>query len=223
MPVNHYFGHHTNTYAGEQNLVDDLLAESIKIYGMDLYYLPRRAEKKDGIFGEDVLASFNEAYLIEMYFNNIEGFEGERNFLGKFGLELRKEASFLVSSRRFTETIQQGPGSTPPATIDDSWLRPKEGDLLYLPLTKDLWEIRLADHEQFFYQLGKVFVWELTVEKMIYGSQRIDTGVDDIDSIETDNTLTIDLSNEEIADNADLETEDTAAGDFTESNPFGDR
>lgn len=224
MGINPYFGHNRLTHPGEQELVDDLIIEAIQIYGQEVYYLPRTAQKKDQIFGEDVLSSFDKAYLIEMYLDSVEGFDGERNFLSRFGLEIRKQANFTVSKRRFNEVLKlQGQGSIPPPEVDEKEVRPKEGDLIWHPLTQDLWEIRHADHEVFFYQLGKVFVWRLSVEKFVYSNQPIDTGVDVIDAVEDRYVNQDDLTNELLQDNDDIETEDDAAGDFDENNPFGNR
>jgi hypothetical protein len=173
MPVNPYYNHLQFNNVNEQELVEDLIIESIRNYGMDVYYIPMTNNKLDRLFGEDVLKSFETSYLMEMYFDTPAGFGGG-NFLKLQGLQIGKETSFVVSAKRFTEELQTTPGE---------YVRPKEGDLIYAPLTKDLWEIKFADHEHIFYQLGKVYVWKLNVEKFQYSSETIDTGVDLIDSI----------------------------------------
>lgn len=180
MPTNPYYQHLTHTNTNEQNLYNDLLIESIRNYGMDIVYIPRSTEKLDLLFGEDVLSKFERSYDIEMYFESVDGFSGDRNFLSKFGLEIRKQANFIVSKDRFTQEVQDDP-YTP--------VRPNEGDLIYMPLTGDLFEITFADHEAIFWQLGKVYVWRLLVEKFRYSSERIETGIEEIDTIALDRTL----------------------------------
>ena len=180
MSVNPYYQHLTFNNGNEQNLYNDLIKESIRNYGMNVYYIPRTNEKLDLLFGEDVLSKFDSSYMMEMYFESVDGFAGDRNFLSKFGLEIRKQANFIVSKDRFSEEVQTDP-FTP--------VRPKEGDLIWMPLTRDLFEITFADHEAIFWQLGKVYVWRLLVEKFKYSSERIETGIEEIDTIGLDKTL----------------------------------
>jgi hypothetical protein len=180
MAINPYYQHLTFTNSNEQNLYNDLIIESIRNYGMDVYYIPRTNDKLDLLFGEDVLSKFESSHLIEMYFESVDGFAGDRNFLSKFGLEIRKQANFIVSKDRFSEEVQTEP---------DVPVRPREGDLIWMPLTRDLFEITFADHEAIFWQLGKVYVWRLLVEKFKYSSERINTGIDEIDTIGLDKAL----------------------------------
>lgn len=175
MPVNPYYNHLQFDNTNEQELIDDLIIESIQNYGMDVYYIPMSQNKLDRIFGEDILKSFQKSYLIEMYFDTPRGFSGD-DFASKFGFQIGKSTSFVVSAKRFTEELQNTPGD---------YVRPKEGDLIYMPLTGYLWEITGCTHEHIFYQLGKVYVWKLNVERFQYSSESIDTGITDIDTVET--------------------------------------
>lgn len=180
MPTNPYLNHLGFTNTNEQLLYNNLIQEAIRNYGMDVIYIPKSTQKLDLLFGEDVLRKFEKHYHIEMYFESVDGFSGDRNFLSKFGLEIRKQANFVVSVDRFSQEVQEDPSIS---------VRPNEGDLIYMPLTKDLFEVVFADHEAIFWQLGKVFVWRLLVEKFAYSSESISTGITDIDIIGTNNTM----------------------------------
>lgn len=163
----------------EQALLDDLTVEIIKINGIDVYYLPRTLFNQDQIFEESVLSSFNRGHLIEMYVKSVDGFNGEKDILSKYGVEIREQITFVVSRRRYEEEI--GPTT--------SKIRPLEGDLIYLPINKGLYEIKFVEHDQPFYQLGNRYVYELKCEKFEYSSEKLDTGIEAIDSIETKFTL----------------------------------
>jgi hypothetical protein len=167
MALNHYFN---NTRAfNEQNLVEDLVIETIKIHGVEVYYLPRTTVNKDTIFGEDPLSSFTSSRPIEMYLETVNGFEGDRDLISKFGLEIRDSATFVVSKLRFQKETE--------------FTRPKEGDLLYFPLTKGFFEIKFVEHESPFYQLGKNYTFKLSVELFQYSSETVTTGESEIDDI----------------------------------------
>ena len=173
--TNFYFN--TLGHYGEQNLIEDLIVESIKIYGIDCYYLPRTIVSEDLLFGEDTLSKFDNAYQLEMYIKSVNGFEGDGTFLSKFGLEIRDEMVLSVSQRRFGEEIP----------YDDTTKeagRPVEGDLIYFPLNKKIYEIKFVEHEVVFYQMGKLQTYDLTCELFEYSSERIDTGIQAIDAIE---------------------------------------
>lgn len=180
MPTNPYLNHLGFTNTNEQLLYNNLIQEAIRNYGMDVIYIPKTISKLDLLFGEDVLKKFEKYYPIEMYFESVDGFSDDRNFLSKFGLEIRKQANFVVSVDRFSQEVQDDPSVA---------VRPNEGDLIYMPLTRDLFEIVFVDHEAIFWQLGKVFVWRILVEKFAYSSEEINTGIPDIDTIETNNTM----------------------------------
>lgn len=161
----------------EQNLYDDIVIESLKIYGQDLYYIPRDIVNKDPIFGEDVPSRFNSSYKIEMYIDNIEGFDGEGDLFTRFGVEIRDEATFVVSRRRWQQTVSQYDNE-----IEGE--RPREGDLIYLPMTNKMFEISHVEHEQPFYQLANLPVYKLRANLFEYNDEDFDTGVDAIDTIE---------------------------------------
>ena len=172
------FGHY-----GQQNLLEDLIIESIKIYGFDCFYIPRTLIKEDDLFGEDVLSKFDNAYELEMYIKNVEGFEGEGDFLSKFNVEIRDEITFTISKRRFgdemiaKDMIAQEDG--------DEATRPLEGDLIYLPLTGGLFEIKFVEDESVFYQMGELAMYDLKCELFEYSHEELDTGIAVIDDIQT--------------------------------------
>ncbi len=136
MPTNVYFDTGTKP---EQHLYEDLMIEQLKIYGQDVYYIPRTLVKEDELLGEDVLSKFGDAYLIEMYFENTEGYEGEKEIMTKFGIEMRDEATFVVAKRRFEQLV-----STDSNLIVKT--RPNEGDLVYFPKVKKILKSTLVNH-----------------------------------------------------------------------------
>lgn len=175
MARNVYFSHGTKN---EQYLIEDLIVESLQIYGQDFYYIPRTLVAKDNILGEDRLSEFKHAYGIEMYLENAEGFEGQGAFIQKFGLMLEQSATLTVSRRRWDQLVGRFNQAQLPT-------RPCEGDLLYYPLSKGLFEIKFVQHQDPFYQLGKLYVYKLQVELFQYASEHIDTGHRDIDVFES--------------------------------------
>jgi hypothetical protein len=173
--VNVYFSQGTT---GEQYLIEDLIIESLKIYGQEMMYIPRTLISKDEILGEDRLSQFNSSFPIEMYFENVDSFAGQGAFIQKFGLMMEQSATLVVARRRWDQLVGRY-GQTQIPT------RPNEGDLLYFPLTKGLFEIKFVQHQDPFYQLGKLYVYKLQVELFQYASEAIDTGVAEIDVFET--------------------------------------
>lgn len=165
--------------ASEQNLYEDIVIESLKIYGQDLYYLPRDLVDEDKIFGEDPSSSFNSAYKIEMYIENISGFDGQGDIFSRFGVEIRDEATFVVARKRWRQTVSK-------LDNDIASERPREGDLLYLPMSNSLFQIMHVEHEQPFYQLNNLPTYRLRAELFEYNNEQLDTGVGDIDAIEED-------------------------------------
>ena len=163
----------------EQLLYENLVIESLKIYGQEVYYLPRDIVNENKIFGDDVPSRFNSSYKIEMFIENIEGFEGEGDLFTKFGVEIRDEATFVVSRRRWGETVGRYDNEI-------SGDRPRAGDLIFLPMSKSLFEIRHVAHEQPFYQLENVPTFKLRASLFEYNDEDLDTGVTDIDKIEKD-------------------------------------
>ena len=180
MSTNVYF---TNGTKSEQYLVEDLIIESLKIYGQQMYYIPRKLVSKDEILGEDRLSEFKNSFLIEMYFENIDSYGGQGAFIQKFGLMMEQSATLVVARRRWEQFI----GRYDVTIIPD---RPCEGDLIYFPLTKSLFEIKFVQHQDPFYQLGKLYVYKLQIELFQYSSERIDTGIKEIDAFETLKTFT---------------------------------
>jgi hypothetical protein len=182
MATNPYF---TQGTANEQNIVEDLIIESLKIYGKDLYYIPRTLVSKDEILGEDRLSKFINSYPCEMYFENVDSFEGQGAFIQKFGLMMEQSATLVIARKRWEQLV--GVHGT---TILPN--RPCEGDLIYYPLTKGLFEIKFVKHQDPFYQLGKLYVYKLQVELFQYSSEKIDTGIDAIDEFESLKTFSTD-------------------------------
>ena len=174
MATNHYFSQKVRS---EQDLYEDIIIESLKIYGQDVYYLPRDIVNEDRILGDDVPSRFNSSYKIEMYIENVEGFDGEGDLFTKFGVEIRDQATFIVSRKRWANSV---------ARYDNelSSVRPLEGDLIYLPLSNKLFQIMQVEHEQPFYQLSNLPTYKLRTELFEYNDEDLDTGIDAIDVIE---------------------------------------
>jgi len=207
MATNPYFNNFN--YAGEQNLIEELVLESIKMYGIDVYYLPRTLVDTDQLFGEDVLSKFETAAPIEMYIKNVEGFEGEGDFLSRFNLEIRDEITFTVARRRWDQI------KTEKVLTEESWnllqedgdeikvedasgnnyvitsSRPLEGDVLYFPLTTKLYEIKFVEHEPVFYQAGALQMYDLRCELFEYSNEEIDTGYSEVDEVEDLNSTNV--------------------------------
>jgi hypothetical protein len=182
MPLNYYFADQwTTNNSNEQRLVEGLIVESIQITGIEVYYLPRTFVKEDQLFGEDVLSKFEYAIPVEVYFKNITGFGGDKEFISKFGLEIRDRATFIVARIRWEQAIKR----KGVANLN----RPAEGDLIYLPKTNSLFEIKFTKLEDPFYQLGKLYVYEMECELFAYSSEKIETGVDEIDTVVDLNSL----------------------------------
>ena len=173
MAKNVYFSGGTTS---EQRLYEDLIIESLKIYGHDVYYLPREIVKEDDLFTEDVLSKFDENYMIEMYISNYEGFEGDGSLLTKFGVRIADEATFIISKRRWEDLISSSNNLV-------SNFRPNEGDAIYLPLTDQIFQIKFVEHEKPFRQLDGIQTYNLVAELMEYSGERLETGVEEIDKI----------------------------------------
>ncbi len=163
----------------EQNLYEDIVIEALKMYGQDVYYLPRDIVNEDTIFGDDVQSKFNSSYKIEMYIENIEGFEGEGDLFTRFGVEIRDEATFVVSRRRWINQVNRQDNEL-------TSVRPREGDLIFLPMTNKLFDMMHVEHEQPFYQLANLPVYKLRASLFEYSGEDLDTGVAEIDEIEQD-------------------------------------
>ena len=176
MATNLYFSQKVHS---EQGLYEDIVIESLKMYGQDVYYLPRDIVNEDKVFGDDVPSRFNSSYKIEMYIENTEGFDGEGDLFTKFGVEIRDQATFVVARRRWTQTINRYDN-------DINSTRPREGDLVYLPLSNSMFQIMAVEHEQPFYQLSNLATYKLRCELFEYNDENFDTDIDAIDNIERD-------------------------------------
>ena len=175
MPTNHFFSKGT---INEQYLYEDLIIEAMQIYGHDVFYLPRTIVNKDELFGEDPLSKFTDSYMIEMYMDTVEGYEGEKEIITRFGLEIRDETTFTVSRRRWLDLV----------SIDSNLItsvRPNEGDWIYMPTVQRLFEISFVDVDDPFFQVDNLPVYKLYARTVKYSDERLDTGIDAIDKIET--------------------------------------
>lgn len=174
MARNRFFSERVRS---EQRLYEDIIIESLKIYGQDVYYLPREIVNENKIFGEDVPSRFSTAYKIEMYIENTEGFDGEGDLFTKFGVEIRDQATFIVARRRWTYII-----GDPQNDIEGE--RPLEGDLIYLPLSNSMFQIMHVEHQQPFYQINNLPTYKLQCELFEYNDEDFDTSINQIDDIE---------------------------------------
>ena len=183
MPVNHYFqGGNGIGNQNEKRLYEDLIVEGLKIYGHDVYYLPRTLVNRDLILGEDTTSRFDDSWLIEMYIETSEGFAGSQELIYKFGLEIREYTTFMVSKRSWDYHVGQ----------KDSLIatgRPNEGDIIYYPLMNSFFEIQFVEDQEPFFQLGQLPVYKLRVTRWEYSSEELNTGLNTIDDAETKYTL----------------------------------
>ena len=244
MPTNFYFQSGIpGGRSSEQLLMEDIIIECLKIYGFDVYYIPRSSVAEDDILTEDPLNKYENAYPLEMYMSNITGFEGEGDLLTKFGVEIRDTATFIVARRRWDEVVAKD-GNAQLTT------RPAEGDILYFPLTKSYFEIRRVETKDPFFQVGKLYVFKLECELMQYSSERFETGIAEIDDTASEKAIDIGAyeirlgsgdaflleyyaASKLISEAFNLSTIDASAQnetfrgdvdilDFSERNPFGD-
>ena len=237
LATNFFFNNFQNSQ--EQILIEDLIIESIKIYGLDMIYVPRNPVSIDVIYGEDPLREYMHAVPVEMYVKNIEGFAGEGDFLSKFNIQIRDQITFSIARRVFADEV----GNL------ESIIRPREGDLIFLPLNKKLFEIKFVEHEAIFYQLGALQMWDLKCELFEYNNEYFETGIEDIDnlmnkyshdlsllSIRTESGMNLtdqdeyiimqedyDINeNDTLANNDELELEAESLLDFSERDPFSE-
>ncbi|CAB4141166.1 neck protein [uncultured Caudovirales phage] len=169
MASNKYFNLYNQRQ--EQSLLQDLVEESIKIHAIDAVYIPRTNDKIDPLFREDPLAQFDDYHHIEVYIKNVDGFEGDGNIFRKFGLDIRNQITFSMSRASFAKTFGK------------EMSRPKEGDLIYLPmsLATALFEIRFVAEESVFYNLGEFYVFDLQCEQFAFQDENVSTGIKDLD------------------------------------------
>ena len=177
MSTSFYFNNFSNSQ--EQVLIEDLVLESIRVYGHDMYYCPRTLVAKDDIYGEDTISEYKTAYYVDLYIKNVDSYEGDGNFLSKFNLEIRDQMTLTVSVRNFMNEI----GNL--EMID----RPQEGDLVYIPMLDRLLVVKYVNKNPVFYQMGAIQMYDLVCEMFEYSSERFSTGIDAIDSIETNLSL----------------------------------
>lgn len=234
----------------EQRLIEGLIIESIKIYGFDLYYMPRTEVNTDSIFDDDTLAKYENAIPIEAYLENVDGFGGDGELMSKFGIEIRDTATFVIARSRWEDVI--GAGRSSSLQLPN---RPSEGDLIYMPLTKNYFEIKRVEVHDPFYQLGKLYVYKLQVELWQYSSEELNTDIAEIDKLEKTRSQslsdyqilteagdrivldTTDFNNEDAgyliseaytqiqdatSDNLDFNADAQDILDFSEINPFGE-
>ena len=184
MATNSYF---TQGTTGEQDLIENLVIEQIKMYGKNVFYMPRTLVNEDTTFTEDALSKFDDAYEIEAYIEDPTGFTGDGDLFTKFGVRISDQVTFIISRKRFTEAVD-----------DNAQLivegRPNEGDLVYFPMANKIFKIMFVEHEQPFYQLGKIHVWGLKCELFEFSDEQFDTGVTAIDQIEQDFSVSITIN-----------------------------
>lgn len=189
MALNPYFNH--TTFESEQDLVQDLIDESIQIYGHEVYYVPRTAVNLDTFLGEDPLNEFTEAYPVEMYLKTVESFQGQSEFISKFGLHIQDQATFVVSQRRFNTSVIM-----PAADANTTILRPNEHDLIFVEMTptnRYLFEIRFVENKEQLFQLGKLYTYELRCEMFNFTHETVRTQIAEIDGAASVDAYTIEL------------------------------
>lgn len=187
MATNFYFqSGNTSGTTNEQRVLEDLIIESIQIYGHDVFYLPRTSVNQDDILGEDAMSRFDTAIPLEMYLTNIQGWEGSGELFTKFGINVTDQATFAVSKRRWEDTV---------GSISEELLqlpkRPAEGDLIYLSKTNSMFEIKFVQHYDPFYQLNKFYIYSMSCELYQYSSEIFTTGVSEIDIAAQNTTLDV--------------------------------
>ena len=205
MATRSAFTHNTSTI--EQDLVQNMVDEVIQIVGFDLKYLPRTRNNIDTLFDDAERESFSTAFTLEMYFgqDTIQGFGGGGDVIGRFGLEILDTCQLVCSVKRFADVI---------TAADSNIIRPKEGDLIYIPLSSQIYEISFTEDMIPFFQLGKNYVWQMETSLFRYGQEDLSTGITEVDAVESQaDTFTQSTAIETDADSGIV--------DFTESNPFG--
>ena len=215
MATNQFFSNYS--YVNEQNLIDDLVIESIKIFGVDTFYVGKSLSTVDKIFNEDDTVIYNKAYEMEMYVKSVDGFQGDGDFLSKFGLQIKDQITFTVAVRTFEQNASR---------FDVTLNRPKEGDLIYFPMNKKFFDITYVEHESVFYQTGALQVYDIKCELFEFSNERFETGVsiidtyfDGVDTTTINNLEDLNLA-DPIANNLEYEEKSNVFLDFSEINPF---
>lgn len=237
MVTNNFFANYGAS--SEQTLLEDLIIESIKIYGDNHYYVTRTINNFDHLYGEDDQSTYNSAYLIEMYMKSVDGFSGDGVFMSKFGLQIRDQVVFSVARRTFAQEVGRYTQFT----------RPREGDLIYMPVIQKVFTVQYVDPREMFYQLGSLQTFELTCELFEYSSEKFNTGIPEIDILqvkfsqnnfdytlktedgdmlktEDNDYLTVEKNNPIVpvteGNNAKIQEESDVILDWTETDPFSE-
>ena len=208
MPLNPY--HNVYSSTNEHNLTDQLIIEAIQMKGVLIKYIPRTHNNYDFMYGEDPTSSFESAVEIEMYPADVQGFGGDGDLFSKFGLEQVNTATFVVNKTRFAEEFP-------------TWIRPREGDLMFMPITNALLEIKFVNAESMFFEQGKQFVWEIKTETFENSFEKIQTGDQEIDDLIDQQVNYFDPATETeiFGDNAEFTNDVAGEVTFDPSNPFG--
>lgn len=239
MATNFFFQNYQNSQ--EQLLLENLIIESIRIYGQDMYYVPRKLNKYDDVYGADDQSSYENAYPMEMYIKSVDGFSGDGDFMSKFGIEIRNQVVFSMAQRVFQEEVGEY----------TTQVRPNEGDLIFFPLNQKCFQIKYVNKFEMFYQLGSLQTWEVTCELFEYSGELLNTGIPEIDILQkklstnildwgilTQDTLTTYIVDEDgdylilegsslndlvpAADNEEIQKESDLFIDFSAIDPFSD-
>ena len=179
MATNFFFNNFKSSQ--EQLLLENLIIESIRIYGEDMWYMPRKLGNFDRLYTADDQSEYEQAFMIELYIKSVDGFAGDGNFMSKFGLEIRDQVVFSVAQRVFNQEIG----------VATNLVRPNEGDLIYFPLNKKCFQIKYTNKFEMFYQLGALQTWEMTCELFEYSNEIINTGIPEIDSLQLNQSTNI--------------------------------
>lgn len=174
MATNPLFNNYNS--ASQQDTLERLIIDAIKIYGQDMLYIPRILNNYDSIYGSDDNSSYETPYSVEMYIKSVNGFSGDGDFMSKFGIEIHDQVIFSVSRKVFQNEV----GRVELANLP----RPMEGDLIYFPLNEKCFQIKYVNKFEMFYPLGKLYTWEMTCELFEYSGENMDTGIESIDSLQ---------------------------------------
>lgn len=212
MATNPYFNHKP---AQSSRMLEDLTVESIKMYGKDMVYLPRTLVREDTIFGEDNASKFSDGVEMEMYIESVDGF-GVNDQITQFGFEIQDTADLVVAKRTFRKGVDHL-----------NITHPREGDLIYFPLSNYILEVKYVEHENPFYQLGKLYTYKLSCQLFRYSYEEMETGWSEVDKIETDLTGVTNDSGDIVpqdgyGQNSSIETDGFNILDFSEKDPFSE-
>lgn len=229
MARNRYFNQYT-AVASEQTLIEDLIIEAIKIYGIDAYYLPRTHVNLDALYGEDASMYFDDAIGLELFVKSYDGFMGQQDFISKFGLQIDESINFTLAQKRFNQILKPSVLTeySYNMILEDGeqllWqderlsdtdgreivnydysdiLRPREGDLVWVPMMNFMYEIKFVENTETFYQLGRLYTYEIRCERFTYSSEVIDTDVSAIDNIEETYSLATNILDEMLSEDGD--------------------